>query len=97
MEPTPLHHHLASLPLTVIVEYWYDGPMRTAPRTRDGWGEVQGIARSDIRVDCWYPIYDPAGQKLIMPRRPHWPTVLRKPHGSVLPVKSFLITDAELS
>lgn len=33
-------------------------------------------------------------KRLIMPRRPHCPTVLRNPHGSVLPVKSFLITDA---
>lgn len=90
MEPTPRHHHLASLPLPVIVDSWYDGPMRTALGTRDGWGEVQGIARSGIHVDCWYPIYDPAGQEVDHASAAHWPTVLRKPHGSVLPVKSLL-------
>lgn len=53
------------------------------------------IARSGIHVDCWYPIYDPASQKVDHASATHWPTVLRKPHGSVLPVKSFLITDAD--
>lgn len=70
MEPTPLHHHLASLPLPVIVDSWYDGPMRTALGTRDGWGEVQGIARSGIHVDCWYPFTIRRAKRLIMPRRP---------------------------
>ncbi|WP_247333648.1 SIR2 family protein [Bradyrhizobium sp. 147] len=56
---------------------------------------MQSIARSGIHVDCWYPIYDPASQKVDHASATHWPTVLRKAHGSVLPVKSFLITDAD--
>ncbi|MCK1380915.1 hypothetical protein IVB33_28405 [Bradyrhizobium sp. 24] len=30
-----------------------------------------------------------------MPRRPHWPTVLRNTHGSVLPVKSLKALERE--
>ncbi len=30
--PTPLHRHLATLSLPLIVDSWYDGAMRTALR-----------------------------------------------------------------
>ncbi|MCK1738351.1 SIR2 family protein [Bradyrhizobium sp. 138] len=40
-------------------------------------------------------IYDPVGQEVDHASAAHWPTVLRKPHGSVLPVKSFLVTGAD--
>ncbi len=42
VEPTRLHHYLASLSLPVMVDVWYDAVMRAALGKRDGWGEVQG-------------------------------------------------------
>lgn len=62
---------------------------RTALGTRDGWGEVHGIARSGIHVHCWYPIYDPAGHEVDHASSAHWPTVLRKPHSSASRSSAF--------
>ncbi|MGY3146675.1 hypothetical protein ACVWYQ_003674 [Bradyrhizobium sp. USDA 3397] len=94
-DPTPLHHHLASLPLPIIVDSWYDGAMRAALGKRSGWGEVQGITRSGSHDDRWYRFYDSAGQEVDHALAAHWSTVLYKPHGSVVPAKNFLVTDAD--
>src|SRR5712691_7365161 len=61
VEPTPLHHHLASLRLPMIVDSWYDGAMRAALASRSDWGEIQGITRAGIGEDRWYRFYDAAG------------------------------------
>ncbi|MFB9267588.1 SIR2 family protein [Bradyrhizobium erythrophlei] len=95
VEPTPLHHHLASLSLPMIIDVWYDGAMRLALGTRHGWGEVQGVSRVGLRESRWYRFYDSAGQEVDRAAADDWATVLYKPHGSVLPVKNFLITDAD--
>jgi hypothetical protein len=93
--PTALHHYLASLPLPLIVDSWYDGAMRTALQARSGWGEVQGITRAGIAEDRWYRFYDAAGQETDRAATAGWDTLLYKPHGGVTPAKNFLISDAD--
>jgi SIR2-like domain len=95
VEPTRLHHHLASLPLPMIVDSWYDGAMRTALGQRGDWGEVQGITRAGIGEDRWYRFYDAAGAESGRSAASGWKTLLYKPHGSVAPAKNFLISDAD--
>ncbi|MCP3413474.1 SIR2 family protein [Bradyrhizobium brasilense] len=93
--PIPLHHHLASLSLPIIVDTWYDGSMRAALDKHDGWGEVQGTTRAGIGENRWYRFYDPAGQEVDSIVADGWATVLYKPHGSVQPAKNFLISDSD--
>ncbi len=93
--PTPLHHYLASLPLPMIVDTWYDAVTRTALATRSDWGEVQGITRAGIGEDRWYRFYDATGVEADRASAEGWTTVLYKPHGSIAPAKNFLISDAD--
>jgi hypothetical protein len=93
--PTPLHHHLASLRLPMIVDTWYDGAMRAALAERSDWGEIQGITRAGIGEDRWYRFYDAAGKEADRSSAGNWSTLLYKPHGSVVPAKNFLISDAD--
>ncbi|BAM88291.1 conserved hypothetical protein [Bradyrhizobium oligotrophicum S58] len=93
--PTPLQQHLASLPLPMIVDSWYDGAMRTALSQRSDWGEVQGITRAHIGEDRWYRFYDAAGAEASRDGAQGWTTLLYKPHGGIVPAKNFLITDAD--
>lgn len=95
VEPTPLHRHLATLPLPLIVDAWYDGAMRGALAGRSDWGEVQGITRAGIGEDRWYRFYDAAGRETDRNATKAWTTILYKPHGSVAPAKNFLISDAD--
>ncbi len=93
--PTPLHRHLASLPLPLIVDVWYDGAMRAALSERSDWGEVQGITRAGIGEDRWYRFYDGTGQEASRTVAEAWTTILYKPHGAVVPARNFLISDAD--
>jgi hypothetical protein len=95
VEPTKLHHYLASLRLPMIVDTWYDGAMRSALGQRSDWGEVQGITRAGIGEDRWYRFYDAAGAETSRAAADSWATLLYKPHGSVVPAKNFLISDAD--
>lgn len=95
VQPTELHRHLAKLPLPLIVDSWYDGAMRTALAGRGDWGEIQGITRAGIGEDRWYRFYDAAGTEVDRALAQHWGTILYKPHGSIVPAKNFLITDAD--
>jgi len=95
VEPTPLHHFLASLRLPMIVDSWYDGAMRAALGQRSDWGEIQGITRAGIGEDRWYRFYDAAGAEADRSAANGWKTLLYKPHGSVTPAKNFLISDAD--
>ena len=95
VEPTPLHDHLASLRLPMIVDTWYDGAMRSALGQRTDWGEVQGITRAGIGEDRWYRFYDSAGMETDRAAATAWTTLLYKPHGSIAPAKNFLISDAD--
>ncbi|MBI5260932.1 MAG: SIR2 family protein [Bradyrhizobium sp.] len=95
VEPTPLHHHLAALPLPLIVDSWYDGAIRAALSDRSDWGEIQGITRAGIGEDRWYRFYDVAGREADRTQAKGWATILYKPHGSIVPAKNFLISDAD--
>lgn len=95
VEPTALHHYLASLGLKLIVDVWYDGAMRAALAPRDDWGEIQGITRAGIGEDRWYRFYDAAGSEAPRDAAEAWRTVLYKPHGGIVPAKNFLISDAD--
>ncbi len=95
VEPTALHHHLASLRLPMIVDPWYDGAMRTALAPRQDWGEVQGITRAGIGEDRWYRFYDAGGAETDRARAASWTTLLYKPHGSIAPTRNFIISDAD--
>jgi hypothetical protein len=93
--PTPLHRHLASLRVPMIVDTWYDGAMRAALSERSDWGEIQGITRAGIGEDRWYRFYDAAGTEADRSTAADWATLLYKPHGGVVPAKNFLISDAD--
>jgi SIR2-like domain len=95
IEPTPLHRHLASLKLPMIVDTWYDATMRSALSDREDWGEVQGITRAGIGEDRWYRFYDSTGAETQRTAADSWKTILYKPHGSIAPAKNFLISDAD--
>jgi hypothetical protein len=95
VEPTPLHRHLASLRLPMIVDTWYDGATRSALGQRKDWGEVQGITRAGIGEDRWYRFYDSTGMETDRAAASAWTTLLYKPHGSIAPAKNFLISDAD--
>jgi len=95
IDPTPLHRYLASLPLPMIVDTWYDGTMRSAFGQRADWGEIQGITRAGIGEDRWYRFYDSAGGEADRSAAETWKTVLYKPHGSIAPAKNYLISDAD--
>ncbi|MBD8893353.1 SIR2 family NAD-dependent protein deacylase [Roseibium litorale] len=94
-KPTDLHHMLAALDLPLIVDSWYDGAMRSALETRDGWGEIQGITRAGIGEDQWYRFYDRSGEKTDVAAATCWKTILYKPHGGIVPARNFLISDAD--
>lgn len=93
--PSPLQVYLASLPLPLIVDTWYDGAMRNALATRSDWGEVQGISRAAIGEDRWYRFYDAAGAESDRATAEGWKTILYKPHGAAMPAQNFLISDAD--
>ena len=95
IEPTALHHHLASLRLPMIVDTWYDGVMRAALAQRVDWGEIQGITRAGIGENRWYRFYDSTGAEAPHAAADSWTTLLYKPHGSIAPAKNFLISDAD--
>ena len=95
VEPTPLLQHLATLPLPLIVDTWYDGGARKALAGRSDWGEIQGITRSGLSEDRWYRFYDANGGEATRADAEGWKTVLYKPHGGVDPAKNFLISDAD--
>lgn len=93
--PTPLHFYLASLPLPMIVDTWYDSVMRIALSARADWGEIQGITRAGIGEDRWYRFYDASGAETDRSAAQGWTTILYKPHGGATPAKNFLISDAD--
>ena len=95
VEPTPLIEYLASLPLPLVIDTWYDGAARLAFAKRSDWGEIQGITRAGIGESFWYRFYDAAGVEVDKTATENWKTILYKPHGAVTPAKNFLISDAD--
>jgi len=93
--PAPLHRHLATLGLPLIVDTWYTGEMRQALAGREDWIEVQGITRAGIGEDRWFRFYGPDGQPADTEGAERATTLVYTPHGSVIPALNFLISDAD--
>ncbi|NLH79412.1 MAG: SIR2 family protein [Phyllobacteriaceae bacterium] len=95
--PSKLARHLASLPLSMIVDTWYDGAMRAAlvESGRTDWAEIQGITRAGVDRDIWTRVYDPSGAEVLPEHAEEVRTVLYTPHGAVRPAKNFLVADSD--
>lgn len=95
--PTSLMTFLAGLPLSLIVDTWYDGAARAAllASGRSDWIEVQGVTRSGEHRDIWTRAYDPAGAEVLPEAAESAKTVLYKPHGAITPAKNFLVADSD--
>ncbi|MBB4245006.1 hypothetical protein GGD54_005794 [Rhizobium tropici] len=92
---TGLHAWLATLPLSLIIDSWYDGTMRAAlvANGRTDVVEIQGVTRANENRDIWTRTYDLSGKELRP--GPAAKTVLYTPHGSVRPAANFLVSDAD--
>ncbi|ESX78745.1 MULTISPECIES: SIR2 family protein [unclassified Mesorhizobium] len=93
--PTVLHAWLARLPLSLIVDSWYDSAMRTAlvETGRTDVVEIQGVTRANEIRDIWTKTYDLSGREL--DPRSGAKTVLYTPHGSIRPAQNFLVADSD--
>jgi len=96
VRPSALHAALARAKPSLIVDSWYDGAMAAALRTEGvAFGEIQGITRALEWGDVWVKAYDAAGTEVSQSAASAWPTVLYKPHGSIVPAKNFLVADSD--
>lgn len=97
LAPSPFQTYLASLPVSLIVDTWYDGSLRAALAAsgRQDWGEVQGITRAGVTADIWTRAYDSAGALVPDATAETWTTCLYKPHGAVTPAHNFLVADSD--
>ena len=95
--PSKLTTWLASLPLSLIIDTWYDGTTRAALKAsgRTDWIEVQGVTRSGESRDIWTKVYDPSGAEVLPEAVDGAKTVLYEPHGAVTPAKNFLVADSD--
>ena len=96
-EPSPLLRKLAGLPLSLVVNAWYDDAFATALQEagRDDFAEIQGVTRAGARFDIWTRTYDPAGAERDERFAEFAPTALYSPHGGVRPAKNFLVADSD--
>lgn len=96
-EPTALHRFLAGLPLSLVVDTWYDGAFRAALAAtgRTDFVEVQGVTRAGESRDIWTKAYDAAGTEVLPETAETAKTVLYTPHGSIAPAKNFLVADSD--
>ena len=95
--PPKLLAYLAGLPLSLVVDTWYDGSFRAALTAsgRSDWIEIQGVTRSGESRDIWFKAYDPAGAEVLPEATETAKTVLYKPHGAITPAKNFLVADSD--
>lgn len=96
VEPSPLHHYLASLPKEplLIVDVWYDNAMQGALASRVDWGQIQGVSQSE-HFGTWTHYYRPEGDQADDFEAETWGTVLYKPLGSISPDQNFLVSDTD--
>jgi hypothetical protein len=95
LPPTELHQRLASYPLPLIVDTWYDAAMRSALGGSGDWVELQGISRAPIGEDRWVRAYAPDGSEASVSAASTAKTILYKPIGSITPASNFIISDAD--
>lgn len=95
--PPKLLTFLAGLPLSLVVDTWYDGTFRAALQAsgRADWIEIQGVTRSGESRDIWFKAYDPAGTEVLPEAAETAKTVLYKPHGAITPAKNYLVADSD--
>ncbi len=94
-QPGPLHRYLASLPLPLIIDSWYNGAMRAAlvETGRTDAANIQGITRSGEFRDIWTKVYDIAGNETATASPAT--TILYEPHGGARPAGNFLVADSD--
>ncbi len=95
--PPPLLAFLARLPLTLIVNVWYDDAFATALREsgRRDFVEIQGVTRAGVRGDVWTKTYDAEGAPCEAGAVDTARTALYSPHGGVRPARNFLVADSD--
>ncbi|MCM2404251.1 SIR2 family protein [Rhizobium sp. S153] len=96
-KPSALHRWLATLPLPLIVDSWYDGAMRAALKESDrqDFISIQGITRAGEVRDIWTRVYradDAACDDAVTAQAR---TVLYEPHGGARPAGNFLVADSD--
>jgi hypothetical protein len=93
-EPTALHRFLASLPLPLIVDAWYDATMAAALTGRNDFGQVQGVSRAEYLGD-WVHYFHADGSPAEEAEAAGWKTLLYKPLGSIAPARNFILSDSD--
>jgi hypothetical protein len=95
--PSALQRFLARLPLTLIVNAWYDDAFATALREsgRRDFVEIQGVTRAGVRADVWTKTYDADGAPCDAGAADAARTALYSPHGGVRPAHNFLVADSD--
>ncbi len=95
--PPPLLAFLARLPLTLIVNAWYDDAFASALRAagRRDFVEIQGVTRAGVRADVWTMTYDAEGAPCDAEAADTARTALYSPHGGVRPARNFLVADSD--
>ncbi|MBS1211533.1 MAG: hypothetical protein H6R26_149 [Proteobacteria bacterium] len=93
-EPTGLHGYLASLPLPLIVDAWYDATMAEALAGRSDFGQVQGVSRAEYLAD-WVHYFRADGTPAEAGEAAQWATLLYKPLGSIAPASNFILSDSD--
>lgn len=92
--PSAFHRFLAQLPLSLIVDSWYDGTL-TAAMAQAGRGDVadvQGMSRAAIGEDRWFNAFDLTGA---VTEPSATGTLLYRPHGGIQPVGDVLVSDSD--
>ena len=95
--PSQFVDWLASLPLSLVVDTWYDGAARAAfvAGGRTDWIEIQGVTRSGENRDIWTKVYDPTGTEVLPEAAETAATILYEPHGAVAPARNYLVADSD--
>ncbi len=95
--PSPLQRYLASLPLSLVVNSWYDDAFARALREtgRRDFVEIQGVTRAGVRDDIWTKTYDAEGAPCDAGAADAARTALYSPHGGVRPARNFLVADSD--
>jgi len=94
VKPSALHSLIASMPLPLVVDTWYDNAMAAAMQGRTDWGHVQGLSQSE-HFGTWFGYYDAAGNPIPDYVAGQWKTLLYKPIGGNLPAGNYLVSDSD--
>ncbi|MBX3605926.1 MAG: SIR2 family protein [Piscinibacter sp.] len=91
--PSALQRWIASLPVPLIVDTWYDDALRQAlAAARSDWAEVQGLSQSE-HFGTWCGWYDASGRPSAEPLAAA--TLLYKPWGGHAPAHNYLVSDSD--